>query len=107
SSAVDADAGTFTVTVREGLTWSDDEPLTSKGYMTTHWLQWIQRAASWSSISEIAAPDERTFVATLSSPSAVIERYILRGNIIASHAADHSGKTYGDFADEAAALFAD
>ncbi|GAA4922748.1 peptide/nickel transport system substrate-binding protein [Stackebrandtia albiflava] len=107
SSALDTEAQTFTVTVREGLTWSDGEPLTSKDYMTTHWLQWIQRAASWASIAKIEAPDERTFVATLDSPSAVIERYILRGNIIASHAADESGKTYGDFAEEAAALFAD
>ncbi|MFD0556370.1 peptide/nickel transport system substrate-binding protein [Stackebrandtia endophytica] len=107
SSELDAEALTFTVKIRDGLTWSDGEPLTSKDYMTSHWLQWIQRAASWSSISEIEAPDDTTFVASLSSPSAVIERYILRGNVIASHAADESGKTYGDFADEAAALFAD
>lgn len=107
SSELDAEGGTFTVNIRDGLTWSDGEPLTSKDYMTTHWLQWIQRAASWSSISEIEAPSDTTFVAHLSSPSAVIERYILRGNVIASHAADEEGVTYGDFADEAAALFAD
>ena len=107
SSEINTDDQTFTVKIREGLTWSDGEPLTSKDYMTSHWLQWIQRAASWSSIAEIEAPDETTFVAHLSSPSAVIERYILRGNIIASHAADENGVTYGDFADEAAALFAD
>ena len=88
SSEINTDDQTFTVKIREGLTWSDGEPLTSKDYMTSHWLQWIQRAASWSSIAEIEAPDETTFVAHLSSPSAVIERYILRGNIIASHAAD-------------------
>ncbi|MGH8791550.1 MAG: ABC transporter substrate-binding protein [Stackebrandtia sp.] len=107
SSELDDDALTFTVKVREGLKWSDGEPLTSADYMTTLWIQWMQRAPAWSSIESIEADGDYTVVVNLKNPSSVIERYILRGTIIATHTADESGKTYGDFADEAAALFED
>ncbi|MGH8791548.1 MAG: ABC transporter substrate-binding protein [Stackebrandtia sp.] len=107
SSELDVDAMTFTVKIREGLEWSDGEPLTSADYMTTLWTQWMQRAPLWSSVESIEADGDYTVVVNLKNPSAVVERYILRGNILATHTADESGKTYGDFADAAAALFAD
>lgn len=100
SSELDVEANTFTVKIRDGLTWSDDKPITSKDYLTTMWIQLIQHAASWASIDRIEAPDDLTFVVHLKNPSAVIERYIMRSNVIPT-------QTYGEFADRAAALFAD
>ncbi|MGH8791549.1 MAG: ABC transporter substrate-binding protein [Stackebrandtia sp.] len=107
SSELDEGALKFTVKVREGLTWDDDKPVTAGDFMTTLWIQYMQRAPVWSSIESIEADGDYGVVVNLKNPSAVIERYILRGNIIASHGADEEGKTYGDFAAEAAALFED
>jgi peptide/nickel transport system substrate-binding protein len=98
SSELDTKANTFTVKLRKDLTWSNGDPVTSKDYMTTMWIQYIQHAASWSSIKKIEAPDDLTFVVHLKNPSAVIERYILRGNVLPT-------TTYGEFADQAAEVF--
>lgn len=91
------DKSSFTVTLREGLVWSNGEPLTSKDYMTTMYVQWIQNSPAWSSIERIEAPDDLTFIVHLKSPASVIDRYILRSAVIDT-------KTYGEWADRAEAL---
>lgn len=91
---------TFTVKLRDGLKWSNGDDLTSKDFITTMWIQYIQHAASWSSIKKIEAPNALTFVVHLKNPSAVIERYILRSNILPT-------STYGKYADKAAKLVKD
>ncbi|CAM3496892.1 ABC transporter substrate-binding protein [Stackebrandtia soli] len=99
-SALDVENETFTVNLRSGLTWSNGDPITSADYETTLWIQWLQNAPSWASIESIEAADELTFVVHLSSPSAVIERYILRGNVLPT-------SIYGEWADKVKALVED
>jgi len=97
---LDAAANTFTIKIKPDLKWSDGQPVTSKDYLTTFWCQFIQRTSLWNYVSKIEAPDEQTFVLSLNQPSTVIERYILRSNII-------STSVYGEWADRAAKLHAD
>ncbi|MQY15835.1 hypothetical protein SRB5_60260 [Streptomyces sp. RB5] len=97
SSEFSADFSTFTVKLRAGLKWSDGKELTSQDYLTTMYVQWIQNSPSWASIDKIEAPDKQTFVVTLKSPAAIIDRYILKSAVIDTG-------TYGDFANRAKAL---
>ncbi|MEV6103313.1 ABC transporter substrate-binding protein [Streptomyces sp. NPDC051940] len=97
SSEFAADLSTFTVKLRAGLKWSDGKALTSKDYLTTMYVQWIQNSPSWASIEKIEAPDDQTFVVHLKSPAAIIDRYILKSSVIDTG-------TYGEWADKAMAL---
>ncbi|NGN67902.1 ABC transporter substrate-binding protein [Streptomyces sp. A7024] len=97
SSEFNDDFSTFTVKLRSGLKWSNGKPLTSKDYMTTMYVQWIQNSPAWGSIEKIEAPDEQTFVVHLKSPAAIIDRYILKSSVIDTG-------TYGEWADKAATL---
>lgn len=97
SYELDAKANTFTVKVKSGLKWSDGTDLTSKDYVTTFWLQYLQRTSLWNFVDSIDAPDDTTFVLTMNRPSTVAERYILRSSIIAT-------SVYGEWADKAKAI---
>ncbi|WP_419995401.1 ABC transporter substrate-binding protein [Streptomyces boninensis] len=97
SSEFNDDFSTFTVKLRSGLKWSNGKALTSKDYMTTMYVQWIQNSPAWTSIEKIEAPDKQTFVVHLKSPAAIIDRYILKSSVIDTG-------TYGEWADKAAAL---
>ena len=44
SHELDADAGTLTLKIKPDLTWSDGSALTSQDYLTSFYLQFIQRA---------------------------------------------------------------
>ncbi|HZE39284.1 MAG TPA: ABC transporter substrate-binding protein [Stackebrandtia sp.] len=104
SGELDKKSNTFTMKIRKNLKWSDGKPITADDYLTTFRLCWIRSNPMWASISDISAPDDHTITVKLHSPEAVIDRYILRTNVIASHATDGKGKKYSDFADEAADL---
>ena len=91
-------ARTFSFTLREGLTWSDGKPITSKDALTTYWCLRIMRNSLWEYIDKVEAPDERTVVLTMKKPSTVVERYVLRQRI-------HSDATYGEWATRAEELF--
>ncbi|MFC7374921.1 ABC transporter substrate-binding protein [Brachybacterium sp. GCM10030267] len=97
SHTLDTDAGTLTVTLKDGLTWSDGEPLTSQDYLTTFYVQFIQRSPAWDFIKGMEAPDDTTFVVNFENPPAVLERYILKSNIL-------STAQYGEWADRAKAI---
>lgn len=97
SYALDAAANTFTIKIKPDLKWSDGTALTSKDYLTTFYCQFIQRTSLWNYVTKIDAPDDLTFVLTMNQPSTVVERYILRSNIIAT-------SVYGEWADQAKAL---
>ncbi|PMC74584.1 ABC transporter substrate-binding protein [Brachybacterium sp. UMB0905] len=94
SHELDQDAKTLTVTLKEGLTWSDGSKLTSQDYLTTFYVQFIQRSPAWDFITALEAPDEKTVVISFEDPPAVLERYVLKSNII-------STAQYGEWADRA------
>lgn len=100
SYALDPAANTFTIKIKPNLKWSDGSALTSKDYLTTFYCQFIQRTSLWNYVTKIEAPDDLTFVLTMNQPSTVVERYIMRSNII-------STSVYGEWADKAKALQAE
>ena len=97
SYTLDAAANTFTIKIKPNLKWSDGSAVSSADYLTTFYCQFLQRTSLWNYVTKIEAPDESTFVLTMNQPSTVVERYILRSNIIAT-------SVYKEWADKAAAL---
>ncbi len=94
----DQTARTFTFTLRDGLTWSDGTPITSRDALSTYWCLRIMRNSLWEYIDRVEAADDRTVVVTMKKPSSVLERYILRQRI-------HADATYGTWARRAEELF--
>jgi peptide/nickel transport system substrate-binding protein len=72
------DGLTWTFSIRDGVTWSDGEPLTAKdiAYTYNRILDGGPEAASWSSyltsVTKVIASDDRTVVLTLKKPNAVL-----------------------------------
>ncbi len=72
------DGLTWTFHIREGVDWSDGEPLTAEDIAFTYnrILDGGPESASWisylTSVDTITAPDERTVVLELSEPNAVL-----------------------------------
>lgn len=97
SHELDVEGKKLTVKIKSGLKWSDDQPLTSQDYLTTFYVQFIQRSPSWDFIKTLEAPDDTTFVVTFEDPPAVLERYILKSNVLPT-------SQYGEWADKAKAL---
>lgn len=94
---LDKSTNTYTLKIKQGLKWADGKPLTSKDYLTTFYCQFALNSPLWSLISKIDAPDDNTFTAVMKSPAMVVERYLLRSNII-------STATFGSYADRAKAI---
>ncbi len=88
----------LSVTLKEGLTWSDGTPLTSQDIVGTYDIFWAQNDATWNFIKEIRVVDDRTAEFVLSTVSPRVIRLILRANIIRPHA------PYAELMDEAKAL---
>lgn len=97
SYELDKKTNTYTVKVKSGLKWSDGSALSAKDYVTTFWCHWILNSPLWSYVDKIDAPDDTTFTLRMNQPAMVVERYLLRSNIVAS-------SVYGEFADQAKAL---
>ena len=97
SHELDASGGTLTVKIKPDLTWSDGSALTSQDFLTTFYVQFIQRAASWDFITGLEAPDDTTVVVNFENPPAVLERYVLKSNIL-------STAQYGEWGDRAKAI---
>src|SRR5262244_2585600 len=94
----DKSANTFTIKLQSGLKWSDGKTLTSKDVVTTFWALRLIRNVVWKYIDKIQAPDDTTVVFHMSTPSTVVQRYVLKAEI-------YSDSTYGDWAQKAQALF--
>lgn len=88
---------TYTLKIKPGLKWSDGKPLTSQDYLTTFYCQFALNGQLWQQISKIDAPDDNTVTVVMDNPAMVVERYLLRSNII-------STATFGKFADRAKAI---
>ncbi|MGI8458504.1 MAG: ABC transporter substrate-binding protein [Propionibacteriaceae bacterium] len=99
SGAYSSDQKTYTLKIKPGLKWSDGAALTAKDYVTTFWCNWIARSPAWAYLKDIAATDDSTFTLTLNQPSTVLERFILKTQILPS-------SVWGDLADRAQKLHA-
>jgi peptide/nickel transport system substrate-binding protein len=94
----DETAKTFTYTIKSGLTWSDGSPITSKDVTSTFWCRWVMRQSEWAFIEAMEATDDQTVVFTMNNPSTVVERSVVRTNILPD-------AMYGEFAGRAQDLF--
>jgi peptide/nickel transport system substrate-binding protein len=97
SPAAGGDLDTFTVTLREGVNWSNDTPVTSADVVATFNCLWLMSNTVWTYIDSVTAVDDYTVSFHMSTPSTTVERYVLRRSPL-------SAAIYGDFADRAAAL---
>ncbi|MGW5366254.1 ABC transporter substrate-binding protein [Actinopolymorpha pittospori] len=91
-------AKTFTYTLRTGVKWSDGKDVTSQDVISTFLCRRVMRQTEWQFLSKVEAKDDQTVVFTMNNPSSVVERYIVRANIL-------SAATYGDFGKRAEQLF--
>ncbi len=90
----DKAAGTYKVTLKKGLKWSDGNAVTSKDLVTSRWMAYIMRDILWDYLDKLEATDEQTVVAHMKQPSTVVERYMLRYPI-------YSDAVYGKYAKRA------
>ncbi|MFP4323564.1 MAG: ABC transporter substrate-binding protein [Anaerolineales bacterium] len=90
----------YTITLQEGLMWSNGDAITSDDIVTTYALGRLVGWAQFTYIDSVEAVDERTvsFSFIDGQPSALAEYLLLREPIVAS-------ATYGDFAARALELF--
>lgn len=70
------DGNIITIKLREGVTWSDGTPFTSKDVITTFNLGFIGNWIVWDHLESIEATDEYTVVATLKQPNAITTQLV-------------------------------
>ncbi len=102
------DGLTWTFNIREGVMWSDGEPLTASdiAYTYNRVLDGGPEAATWSSyligVTSVEAPDDTTVVLTLEEPNAVLP--LLPIPIVPEHVwQDITDKEVKSFANEPSA----
>ena len=93
-----ADDGTFTVTLREGVTWSDGSPFTADDVLTTFTIKRSQGAPIWDYVGSIDATDATHLTFVPKSPSTLVPYFALREPIRA-----HS--VYGEWAAKFQAVY--
>ncbi|NJO83228.1 MAG: hypothetical protein HC828_10685 [Blastochloris sp.] len=75
------DGSTYTLTLKDGVTWSNGEPVTSADVVATFNTLYLIGAAVWSDISSVTAVDDLTVEFAMTAPSQLAERRILLENI--------------------------
>ncbi len=88
----------FTVTLKPGLKWSDGKPLTAQDVLTTFTARRLYNLQLFKYVDRFEAKDDRTVSFHMSTPSTVVERYVLREPI-------RSQAIYGQFTDPAYQLY--
>ncbi len=98
-SGIDPNADTLQVTLRQGVNWSDGNPVTSRDVVDTFDLLRLMGNTVWSYLSAVEAVDDRTVNFVMSTPSSVVERYVIRRSPMPS-------VIYGEWAQRARDLVA-
>jgi peptide/nickel transport system substrate-binding protein len=92
------DGENFTVTLQQGVKWSDGTDFTSKDVVATFNCLRIMSNTVWEYIDKVTADDDYNLTFHMSTPSTVVERYVIRQSPLAS-------SVYGEWSDRAAKLF--
>jgi peptide/nickel transport system substrate-binding protein len=95
--AVDSTANTITVHLVDGAKWQNGDPFTSADVITTFNIRRLLNGTVWRYLSKVEAKDDTTVVFSMSNPSTVVLRYILKEYIV-------DKATYGPWADKVQAL---
>jgi peptide/nickel transport system substrate-binding protein len=82
--AVNVNADTLLVTLRQGVNWSDGAPVTSRDVVDTFDLLWLMSNTAWSYIDKVEALDDYTVSFHMARPSTVVERYVIRQSPLSS-----------------------
>jgi peptide/nickel transport system substrate-binding protein len=92
------DGDIFRVKLREGATWSDGNEITSSDVLASFSCARLMAVTVWDYIDEVTAVDEYTVDFHMFVPSTVVERYVLKFNVL-------SAVDYGEWAAQADELF--
>ncbi len=92
------DGENFTVTLQEGVKWSDGSDFTSADVVTTFNCLRIMSNTVWSYVDSVTADDDYNLTFHMSEPSTVVERYVIRQS-------PRPASVYGEWGDRAAELF--
>lgn len=91
--------GDYTVTLKQGVTWSDGTPVTSADLVATFNTGYLISWSIWQDLASVTAVDEQTALFDLNSASPLIERRIMVENL-------RPASVYGDFGTRAGELIA-
>lgn len=91
------DDGNYTVTLKDGVTWSDGTPVTSADVVATFNTGYLIGYAIWTQMDAIEVVDDLTVRFVLNAPSPIAEYRIMTTNI-------RPASVYGDFGTRAAPL---
>jgi peptide/nickel transport system substrate-binding protein len=105
NGGISEDGQTITLRLREGLQWSDGEPLTIDDYVFTHEMIMDPDTAAvqtlgWDRIESIETPDDHTAIVTLSEPYAPFVNLTTAGyfgSLLPRHAFDDDTDIRSDF----------
>jgi peptide/nickel transport system substrate-binding protein len=75
---------TFQVKLRQGAKWSDGSDITAKDVVATFQCARLMKVTLWDYIDKVEAVDDYTVNFHMSEPSTVVERYVLKFNIMSS-----------------------
>ena len=93
------DGENFTITIREGVQWSDGTPFTVDDVLATFSLLRLMSNTVWGYIDEVTAVDDLVVNFHMSKPSTVVERYVVR-------MCTRPASVFGEWAAKADELFA-
>lgn len=89
---------TFQIRIREGASWDDGTPFTTNDVVATFAIRRLMSDIVWNYLDRVEAIDDSTVNFVMSSPSTVVQRYVLR-------ASTQPSAIYGEWAEQAIALF--
>lgn len=92
------DGDIFQVKLRQGAKWSDGNEVTAKDVLASFSCARLMAVVVWDYIDSVEAVDDYTINFRMKVPSTVVERYVLKFNIV-------SAVDYGEWAAKADELF--
>jgi peptide/nickel transport system substrate-binding protein len=98
NAGIDPNADTFQVTLREGVMWSDGNPVNSQDVVDTFHILKLQSNTVWDYLDAVEAVDDLTINFHMSRPSTVVERYVVRRSPLPT-------AIYGEWAQKARDIF--
>jgi peptide/nickel transport system substrate-binding protein len=98
-AGIDPNADTLQVRLREGVMWSNGQPVTAQDVVDTFDILRFQANTVWDYLSSVEALDDYTLNFHMGLPATVVERYVIRHSPLPA-------AIYGEWAQRARDLFA-
>lgn len=81
------------------LTWSDGSSVTAEDVELTFWISWLMNQPAWNAgVVDVEATGDQEVLLSLTEPTALVERYVMKTNILPS-------ALYGEFGERARDAF--